>query len=223
MSQPGNHVEAEFAEPPATSMASAAYLGLRDLLVTVQIPPGAPISEEQVMRRLGVGRTPVRESIKRLEIERLVAVYPRRGVFATAVHITDVGHLAEVRVQLEGEAAALAAQRATIAQREGLRALRRAAENLPTSPADLIAFDTRVHRAIYRSTGNPYLENTLSQYHNLMLRIWHLFLDRMPEIAGHVDEFAPVLDAIVQGDADLARRIATRHVDGFVAAVLSVV
>jgi DNA-binding GntR family transcriptional regulator len=64
---------------PPRSLAQSAYESLRDMLVTVRIRPGAPLSEEQLTRHLGMGRTPVREAIKRLEAERLVVIYPRRG------------------------------------------------------------------------------------------------------------------------------------------------
>jgi DNA-binding GntR family transcriptional regulator len=71
-------------------LADRAYVELRDQIVTLAIPPGAPINEEQIGRDLAIGRTPLREAIKRLALENLVAVYPRRGTFATAIDITDL-------------------------------------------------------------------------------------------------------------------------------------
>lgn len=65
--------------------------------------PDGPINEDQLAKQLEVGRTSLRESIKRLETERLVVVYPRRGIFATQVHLTDLNLLIEVRLHLEGE------------------------------------------------------------------------------------------------------------------------
>src|SRR5262245_23030484 len=105
----------EAVSPPGAglSMAERAYQVIRDRLVLLDIRPGAPIYEDQIAASLGHGRTPVREALKRLETERLVVAYPRRGTFATDVNITELGHLSEVRQVLEPLAAAKAAQRAT--------------------------------------------------------------------------------------------------------------
>src|SRR5262245_64537508 len=87
----------------------------------LEIRPGAPISDDQLARELGLGRTPVREALKHLERERLVVAYPRRGTFATEVNITDLGHISDVRRQLEPVAAAAASHRATAVDRAAPR------------------------------------------------------------------------------------------------------
>src|SRR3954463_8280540 len=104
-------------------LADRAYTALRDQIVTLAIPPGAPINEDALGRSLQMGRTPVREAIKRLALENLVTVFPRRGTFASEINITDLAHVSDVRVQLEGHAAHRAAQRATAAQRVELDGL----------------------------------------------------------------------------------------------------
>ena len=90
-------------------LADRAYEGLRDRIVTLQITPGEPIDEDGVARELGMGRTPVREAIKRLALENLVTVFPRRGTFASDINITDLAQISDVRSVLEGHAAARAA------------------------------------------------------------------------------------------------------------------
>src|SRR3954452_11561567 len=99
------------------SLAERAYRAIRDRLVMLEIRPGAPINEDVLAQSLGVGRTPVREALKRLQYERLITTYPRRGTFATDVNITDLAHISEVRQELEPLAAAQAARRATPADR----------------------------------------------------------------------------------------------------------
>ena len=86
-------------------LADRAYVELRDQIVTLALPPGAPINEELLGRELELGRTPLREAIKRLALENLISVYPRRGTFVTEINITDLADIADVRVQLEGHAA----------------------------------------------------------------------------------------------------------------------
>ena len=203
------------------SLAERAYRAIRDQLVMLDIRPGAPINEEQLGQLLGVGRTPVREALKRLQYERLITTYPRRGTFATEVNITDLAHISEVRQELEPLAAAQAARRATAADRANLTALRAELDDggLGRDPAELMRLDLRVHRAIYTATHNPYLEDTLVRHDNLATRIWCLFVDRLADMAGHVEEHGPLIAAIVAGDADRAARLARGHVEGFERAV----
>src|SRR5205085_4884363 len=97
-----------------------AYADLRDRIVTLSIAPGEPIDEDLLGGELGIGRTPVREAIKRLALENLVTVFPRRGTFASDINITDLADISEVRIQLEGHAAYRAAERITEAHRAQL-------------------------------------------------------------------------------------------------------
>ena len=208
------------------SLAQQAYRTVRDRLVLLDIRPGAPINEEQLAQSLGVGRTPLREALKRLQYERLITTYPRRGTFATDVNITDLAHVSEVRQELEPLAAAQAARRATAADRATLTSL---LDDLTTTDihhraaADLLHLDLRVHRAVYATTHNPYLEDTLVQYDNLATRIWCLFIDRLPDMAGHIREHGPLIAAIVAGEAERAAELARRHVEGFERAVRAVI
>src|ERR1700760_48898 len=97
----------------APSMAERAYASLLEEIITLRLSPGAPLQEEALGRQLGVGRTPRREEGKRLEAERLVTVFPRRGTFVADVNLTDHSLISDVRRQLEGHAAARAAEWAT--------------------------------------------------------------------------------------------------------------
>ena len=198
-------------------LADRAYVELRDRLVSLRIPPGAPIDEDALGRELQMGRTPVREAIKRLALENLVTVFPRRGTFASEINITDLADISDVRTQLEGHAAYRAAERITDAQRVELMAL---IDELARSQGSddvmaLMALDARVHRFIYRCAGNPYLEETLGRYFNLSLRIWHLVLDRLPHLFARVHEHDDALHAIAGGEPERAREIIAEHVATF--------
>jgi DNA-binding GntR family transcriptional regulator len=196
-------------------LADRAYVELRDQIVTLAIAPGAPINEEALGRELGLGRTPLREAIKRLALENLVAVYPRRGTFVTEINITDLAHISDVRVQLEGHAAYRAAQRLTPGQRDELDVLVAEIDG-PAGGADaLMELDARIHRFVYGCAANPYLRDTLERYLNLSLRIWYLVLGRLPHLFERVHEHTELLRAIRAGDADGARRIAVEHVATF--------
>jgi DNA-binding GntR family transcriptional regulator len=195
-------------------LADRAYVELRDQIITLAIPPGAPLHEESLGRELGLGRTPIREAVKRLALENLVAVYPRRGTFVCEINITDLAHISDVRVQLEGHAAYRAAQRLTAPQREDLDTLLGRLNGDGDAEA-LMRLDADVHRFVYRCAGNPYLRETLERYLNLSLRIWYLVLERLPHLFDRVHEHRDLLVAIGGGDAQRAQSIAAEHVATF--------
>src|SRR5690242_18379578 len=217
-------VAAQAVASPRELLADRAYAELRDRLVTLKILPGSPIDEDLLGEELGMGRTPVREAIKRLALENLVTVFPRRGTFASEINITDLAHISEVRAQLEPHAAYRAAERITDAQRAELAGLlveldiRRGAEELEM----LMELDATVHRFIYRCAGNPFLEETLGRYLNLSLRIWYLVIDRLPHLFARVHEHEEVLNAIETGQAERARDILAGHIATFEREIRSV-
>jgi DNA-binding GntR family transcriptional regulator len=199
-----------------SSLAEKAYYAIRDRIVSLRLRPGAVINERALIEDLGIGRTPVREALRRLAQEQLVEVYPRRGMFVTTVEIRDLASLCEVRSVLESHAAGLAATRATEDDRLRLSAL---VDELDRHeqldhPA-LMALDERIHRTIYAAAHNPFLAQTLEEYYVLALRIWHLALDQASGLEAAVRSHRPLLAAIVRGDADGAAKIMRRHVADF--------
>ena len=91
----------------ARSLSDQAYYRIRELIVTLELAPGSPVSERELMERLALGRTPIREALQALARERLVEVYPRRGMFVSRVDVRDLAGLSEVRLTLEPRAARL--------------------------------------------------------------------------------------------------------------------
>ena len=204
------------------SLADVAYERIRDSLLTLEIKPGEPLYDEGLAKELGVGRTPVREALKRLELDRLVVTYPRRGTFATRVEVTDLAFISEIRAQLEPLAASRAARVATAAARERLRLIVSAVESFDVDSASVVEtlqLDARVHQGIYAAAGNPHLEDVLIRYDNLATRIWCMVLDRLPDLSHHVREHLDLLRAVIDGDEARAAELARVHVSGFEHAV----
>lgn len=206
--------------PPAAvdgaSLAERAYVGLRHLIVSLELPPGSAIREPELTAQLGIGRTPVREALRRLALERLVEVYPRRGMFVTTVDVRDLARLCEVRAVLEPEAARLAAERATRVDLAEIHALlRELLDERRRADRMLIALDERIHRAVYRSSHNQLLEETLEWYYTHALRIWMLALDRTQDLQGAVLEHRDLLDAIARGQGERAAALMRAHVEHF--------
>lgn len=213
-------------ESAAISFADQAYLVVRDKLIMLDIRPSEAIVENELAASLRLGRTPVREALKRLEADRLVVSFPRRGTFATGVDVADLRHISQIRVSLEPVAARTAAEVASSAVRDSLLDLADRTDALEIDNIDrdeLMRWDLRVHRAIYRAAGNPHLEDVLVRYDNLATRIFCLFLDRLPTVARHVGEHTALLRTIAGGDADKAAEIALQHVIGFGEAVRAIV
>src|SRR3954469_17138245 len=205
-----------------TSLADRAYVAIRDRLIMLDIRPGDPIDDDELAKELGVGRTPVREALKRLEGDRLVVSYPRRGTFATGMDISDLTHISEIRAQLEPLAARRAAERVVRTAHAELEELASRIQQLDIAQLDrteLMRWDLDVHRAIYRAAGNPHLEDVLIRYDNLATRIFCLFLDLLPTVAQHVGEHTQLLRTIADGDGEAAAEIALAHVTGFEKAV----
>ena len=193
----------------------------------LEIEPGEPIDDDLLAKSLGMGRTPVREALKRLESDRLVVSYSRRGTFATGMDIADLAHVSEIRVQLEPLAARRAAERAPRATRTELDDLAARVEAIDiarTEHTELMRWDLTVHRAIYRAANNPHLEDVLIRYDNLATRIHCMFIDRLTSMDMHVvAEHVALLRAIAAGEADRADELAREHVLGFERAIRAVI
>jgi DNA-binding GntR family transcriptional regulator len=205
-------------EAPSIKLeADRAYVDLRDRIVTQQLAPGTVLREDELMRELGVGRTPLREAVKRLALENLVAVQPRRGTFVSPVEASDIENISEVRAELEGYAAELAARRLDGDHRAAAEALLREVEELAGSGDQdwLMRFDERIHRFTWEASGNPYLQDTLEQYFTHSLRVWYLVLERLPGLGHAVHDQAHLVEALLAGDAERARSIMREHVLGF--------
>lgn len=207
------------------SMADRAYLVLRDRLIMMDIAPGEPINEGLLVEELGLGRTPLREALKRLEVDHLVKSYPRRGTFATRVDITDLAAITEVRKALEPLAAEKAASLHGGIVRTELQATVAAVESLGSrnTRRELMENDLEVHRLIYRATDNHHLEESLIRLDNLATRIWCMALDRLPTVDEHISEHANLLQAVLDGDVPCAKKLALEHIVHFEASVRAVI
>jgi DNA-binding GntR family transcriptional regulator len=203
------------AVPGRGRLADQAYRQIRDAIVAVRLQPGAPLDEKALSTSLGLGLTPIRDALKRLTLEKLAVTYPRRGTFVSRINIADEARLTEIRVELEGLAASLAAERASEDERAALLELLRDLEHGSLERADHTELDARVHRAIYTAARNEFLEATLNQYANLALRIWNFCLREQLAVDEHIRSQRAVVEAIVRRDALAARIAAEQHLRAF--------
>jgi DNA-binding GntR family transcriptional regulator len=215
---------AQVPDAAATRLvAEHAYEELRDRIVTLALPPGTVLREDELMAAMGIGRTPLREAVKRLALENLVDVQPRRGTFVTAVEAADIQNITEVRAELEGYAAELAALRLDPDTRAAAEALRREIEELgnPEKQQRLMGLDERIHRFTWGAAHNPYLAQSLERYFTHSLRIWYLVLDRVPTLGHSVHDQTQLLEAILDRNGPHARTIMREHVVAFQREILA--
>jgi DNA-binding GntR family transcriptional regulator len=209
------------SEEPVTTLAERTYRQLRDEIITAILPPGTLLRERELMERLHVGRTPIREALLLLQRDGFVDVRGRNGTFVCPIRITDFRAIYEARAKNESWATRLAAERLTEEERstagrfiEELQGLER-----PAKPEMLLALDRRIHRFIYRATKNPFLYDTLDHYHDLSLRILYVAMKRYPQLQPGLDRVVQqqvaMLEAVCRGDGDEAERIALEHVESF--------
>jgi DNA-binding GntR family transcriptional regulator len=209
--------------PSAGLVAERAYLELRDRIVTLRLAPGTVLREDELMHEMELGRTPLREAVKRLALESLVSVQPRRGTFVSDVDAADIVNITEVRAELEGFAALLAALRMDADARTAARALLHEVEELngPDDQEWLMRFDERIHRFVWEATGNPHLIDTLERYFTHSLRIWYLVLDRVPGLGHSVHDQNHLLEALLDRNGNRARNIMREHVLAFQREILA--
>ena len=223
MTTPTLHINQPRA-PDEQSLSDRAYYAIRELIVTLELAPGAVVSERELMEQLGVGRTPIREALRDLAREQLVEVFPRRGIFVSGVDVGDIAGLSEVRLVLESKAARLAAERRNDADRAETERL---LDELSGTTGEhderrLIDLDQRIHRHVYHCTHNPFLQATLEEYYVLTLRIWFLALDRVERLDDAIHEHHAILEAIRDGDPERAEEVMRAHVVGFEQAMRAV-
>ncbi|TAP28926.1 GntR family transcriptional regulator [Arthrobacter sp. S41] len=190
----------------------------------LDIAPGEPINEAALVQELNIGRTPLREALKRLEVDHLVHSYPRRGTFATRVDITELAAITEVRLALEPLAADRAAALGGGSLRAQIEQTLHAITNFKgdESRRTLMENDLAVHRLIYQAAANHHMEETLIRLDNLATRIWCLTLDRLPSIEEHIAEHQALLQAVLDQDPSTASELAREHIASFESSVRAV-
>jgi DNA-binding GntR family transcriptional regulator len=215
---------AEIPDAAATRLvAERAYEEMRDRIVTLHLAPGTVLREEALMSEMKIGRTPLREAVKRLALENLVEVQPRRGTFVSAIEAADIQNITEVRAELEAYAAELAALRLDPETRAAAGKLLHEVEQLKESGKQeaLMRFDERIHRFVWEAARNPYLAQTLERYFTHSLRIWYLVLDRVPTLGHAVHDQTQLIEAVLDRNGDHARKIMHEHVLAFQREILA--
>ncbi|MCP2283791.1 DNA-binding transcriptional regulator, GntR family [Promicromonospora umidemergens] len=191
--------------------AAAIYDGLRADIQDGSLRPGEPMREMAIAERFGVSRTPVREALRRLEHDRMLAS-SSRGLVVREVDPDEVIQIYNVRILLEGETAAEAAESRTEADLLRLESLLDRDRSLE-DPDDGARALTNIefHEAIWTATHNPVLQDILRRLTVHLVRTPHSTLSVTGRWEEALDEHAALIDAVRRRDAGTARSLASAH------------
>lgn len=199
---------------PAPALADQARTRLEELILTLQLPPGSVWSEAQLSEKLGIGRTPVREALQRLQIDHLVKIVPRFGAQVTEINVTQHLRLLEVRRVLERLIAQSAARRATPEEREQL--LEMAATLEAMADADVLRFLRQhydIKKFISACARNPYAESAIAPAHAMSRRFYYLHYRRAHDLPVAASHHAKAIRAIAAGNEARAGAASDRLMD----------
>jgi DNA-binding GntR family transcriptional regulator len=185
------------------SLTEEAYRQLEEMIATLELPPGALISEAELCARLGIGRTPIREAMQRLAREQLLQILPRRGCIVSACRLEDELNVIEVRRPLELLVARTAALRANAAQRLQFENIANAmADALVADDFDAFArLDAEFNRLCLSACRNPTAASMMGLINTLNRRFWFTRHGRTLPREG-VESHVEIARAIAKGDID---------------------
>jgi len=188
---------------------------LRDAIISGILRPGERLMEIQLAEELGVSRTPIRETIRKLELEGFVVMVPRKGAYVAGISLKNIADVFEVRASLEALAAGLAAERITDEELEELeRILVKKAEYLEKgSLHEFVNSDTEFHDTLYRTSRNKRLVQILSNLQDEIHRFRSVSLAFPGRMHEALDEHRKIVEAV--GDRDIARAqsLAWEHIE----------
>lgn len=188
---------------------------LREAIVNGMLKPGERLMEIQLAEELGVSRTPVREAIRKLELEGFVVMIPRRGTYVADLSIKDINEVFEIRTALDVLAAGLAVERITEDELEQLeRLLVEIGELIEEDDADkIVESDSQFHDILYRASRNDRLVGIINNLREQFTRFRSISIQYPGRMQKSVEEHRRLVEAIASRDTDLAQQLAREHME----------
>lgn len=188
------------------------FESLREAIILGRLGPGERLMEIQLAEEMGVSRTPVREAIRKLELEGFVVMVPRKGAYVAGVSIKDIADVFEVRAALEGLAASLAAERIT---EEEMDELEEAIVKISGEEdfIQVVKGDSMFHELIYKASRNQRLIQIITHLQEQINRFRLTSLSVPGRLKIAVGEHKKISEAICSRDVDLAHSLASEHME----------
>lgn len=196
---------------------------LRQAILTGELKPGERLMEIHLANRLGVSRTPIREAIRKLELEGLVTMIPRRGAEVAQITEKSMKDVLEVRRTLDALSAELACERISSEEEEALKkACQDFEEAVKTKDAKIIAkADVAVHDIIAAATGNQRLIQLINNLAEQMYRYRFEYIKDASQHERIIQEHRIIYESIVKKDKEAASNMAKTHIDNQEKAVIA--
>ena len=197
------------------TLTEQAYVELEELISTLQLPPGAFLSEMALAQQLGFGRTPIREALQRLARDGLVVVAPRRGILVSEINLKAQLRLLETRRVLESLLARLAAERGDAAERARFAELARGMR-AASDASDDIAFmrlDRDFNQLVVAAARNEFAARAMANMTALSRRFWYQHYREVGDLGLSAKLHAEVAEAIAARDAAAAAAASDRLMD----------
>ena len=196
-------------------LRDVVFENLRTAILEGNLKAGQRLMEVQLADQLGVSRTPIREAIRKLELEGLVVMLPRKGAYVANMSFKDLIDVLEIRSSLEGLAASLAAERR---RDEDIVELERVAKEFETSvrEADIdnvLKKDVEFHEKIFLMANNKKLYQLITSLWEQVHRFRVTYVSNYDASLSLVDEHNRILEAVKSGDSELAKKYATEHIE----------
>lgn len=188
---------------------------LREAIINQTLKPGERLMEIQLAEEMGVSRTPVREAIRKLELEGLVVMVPRKGAYVAGISMKDIHEVYELRSALEALAASLAAVRITDEELEEMerQMVREAKETEENNLQGIVSIDTTFHDLLYQAAHNQRLVQFINILQEQLQRFRAATLSRPGRSKYALEEHKKIVEALANKDAKLAAKLATEHIE----------
>lgn len=206
-------------------LRDVVFNNLRQAILRGELKPGERLMEIQLANKLGVSRTPVREAIRKLELEGLVLMIPRKGAEVADISEKSLKDVLEVREALEELAARLACDKIT---KEGINRLKEAAQDFRSALksndiTQMAEADVRFHDVICNATENQKLGQLLNNLREQMYRYRIEYLKDQQVYEKLLSEHEEIIRHIEKGEKDEAARVVSRHIVNQAQAVTDVI
>lgn len=187
---------------------------LREAIVKGELKPGTRLMEVQLAEKMGVSRTPIREAIRKLELEGLVNMIPRKGAHVADLSVKDIMDVLEVRASLDGLATFLSASRITDGELKELRQIQSqfTAYMEKGNLHGTVKKDVEFHDVIYRSSRNEKLIQIVSNLSEQVHRFRIIYLKDYSSPRNVAKEHSEIIDAISSKDPEIAQKVAASHI-----------
>jgi len=188
---------------------------LREAIVNGTLNPGERLMEIQLAEELGVSRTPVREAIRKLELEGFVIMIPRRGTYVADLSIKDINEVFEIRTALDILAAGLAVERITEDELEQLeRLLVEIGKLIEGDDIDkIVEVDSQFHDVLYKASRNDRLVGIINNLREQITRFRSISIQYPGRMKVSIEEHRQLVEAIADRNTELAQQIAREHME----------